>query len=73
MVKDMQLSVSSFQNDVFLYVKIVLILSKIADPDEMQHDAAFHLGFSVCQSSRVSSINRVNKPILLKMSHQVGN
>ena len=25
-------------------MKIVLILANSADPDEMQHDAAFHLG-----------------------------
>ena len=29
---------------VFLSLKIVLILPNSADPDEMQHDAAFHLG-----------------------------
>ena len=29
--------------DVFLSLKVVLILANSADPDEMQHDAAFHL------------------------------
>ena len=29
---------------VFLSLKVVLILAKSADPDEMQHNAAFHLG-----------------------------
>ena len=28
----------------FLYLKIVFIIANSADPDEMQHDAAFHLG-----------------------------
>ena len=30
--------------DVFLSLEIVLILPNSADPDEMQHNAAFHLG-----------------------------
>ena len=29
---------------MFLSLKVVLILANIADPDEMQYDAAFHLG-----------------------------
>ena len=29
---------------VYLSLKIVLVLANSADPDEMQHDAAFHLG-----------------------------
>ena len=29
---------------IFLSLKIVLILANNADPDEMQHYAAFHLG-----------------------------
>ena len=28
---------------VFLSLKVVLILANSADPDEMEHDAAFHL------------------------------
>ena len=31
--------------DIFLSSKVVLILANSADPDEMQHYAAFHLGF----------------------------
>ena len=30
--------------DVFLSLKVVKILANSADPDEMQHHAAFHLG-----------------------------
>ena len=30
--------------DVFLSLKTVLNLANSADPDEMQHNAAFHLG-----------------------------
>ena len=30
--------------DVFLSLKVVSILANSADPDEMQHYAAFHLG-----------------------------
>ena len=30
--------------DVFLSLKVVLIIENSADPDEMQHDAAFLLG-----------------------------
>ena len=32
------------KNNVFLSLKVVLILINSADPDEMQHHAAFHLG-----------------------------
>ena len=31
-------------NDVFLSLRIVLTLTIIVDPDEMQHNAAFHQG-----------------------------
>ena len=31
-------------NDVFMFLKVVLILENSADPDEMQHYAAIHLG-----------------------------
>ena len=30
--------------DVFISLKVVLMLANSADPDEMQHYAAFHLG-----------------------------
>ena len=32
--------------DIFLSLKVVLILANSADPDEMQHNAAFHLGLN---------------------------
>ena len=36
---------SKFLNyDVFIFQKIVFILANSADPDEMPHDAAFHMG-----------------------------
>ena len=35
--------------DVFLFLKIVLILVNSADPDEMKHYAAFHLGLRCLQ------------------------
>ena len=31
--------------DVFLPLKVILIFANSADLDEMQHNAAFHLGF----------------------------
>ena len=31
-------------NNVFLSLKVVLILANSTDTDQMQHDAAFHLG-----------------------------
>ena len=34
---------------VFLILRIVLILANSADPDEMQHNAAFHLGLHCLQ------------------------
>ena len=49
----------------FVSLKIALILANSADSDEMQHNAAFHLGlhcvFTVCQSIRigVSCIQRL--------------
>ena len=33
-----------FKNNVFLSLKIDLVLANSADPDEMPHYAAFHLG-----------------------------
>ena len=33
-----------FNNGVFQSLKVNLILANSADPDEMQHHAAFHLG-----------------------------
>ena len=33
-------------NDVFLSLKVVLILANSTDPDQIQHDAAFHLGLN---------------------------
>ena len=38
--------------DVFLSLKVVLILANSKDPDEMQHTAAFHLVFTVCQKCK---------------------
>ena len=36
---------STFLNfNIFLFLKIVYILANSADPDEMPHNAAFHLG-----------------------------
>ena len=31
-------------NDLFMSLKINFIIENIADPDEMQHYAAFHMG-----------------------------
>ena len=42
----------------FLSQKIVFVLANSADPDEMLHYAAFHLGLTVCQST-VSRLHRV--------------
>ena len=33
---------NSYYDDI---MKVVIILANSADPDEMQHNAAFHLGF----------------------------
>ena len=45
---------------VFFSLKIVFVSANSADPDEMLHYAAFHLGFTVCTSFGVSSIQSVN-------------
>ena len=37
---------------LFLSLRVVLILANSADPDEMQHYAAFHLGLH-CQSTLI--------------------
>ena len=50
--------------DVFLPMAVVLILANSADPDEMQHNAAFHLEihclskypFRACSLQRVSMV-----------------
>ena len=44
--------------DVFLSLKVVLILANSADPDEMQQYAAFHLGLH-CLPKYLFSIERV--------------
>ena len=46
--KGPQVDVSNY--DVFLSLKFVLILANCADPDEMQHYAAFHLGLHCLQN-----------------------
>ena len=43
--------------DVFLSVKVVLILANSADPDEMQHNAAFHLGLHCLPEYLVSGFS----------------
>ena len=43
-------------NDAFLSLKIVLILENSADPDEMLHDAAFHLGLHCLPTYLFTSI-----------------
>ena len=40
---------------VLMSLKIVLILANSADPDEMQHYAAFHHGLH-CQSLRLTAV-----------------
>ena len=45
--------------DVFLSMRVVLILANSADPDEMQHYAAFHLGLH-CLSKFQYKANKKN-------------
>ena len=42
--------------DVFLSLKVVLILANSADPDEMQHSAAFHHGLHCLKSTRLGGL-----------------
>ena len=42
-----------FSKSLLLSLKIVLLLANSADPDEMQHDAAFHLGLHCLPSTRL--------------------
>ena len=48
--------------DVFLSLKVVLILANSANPDELQHYAAFHLGLHCLPKYlfRDSSIQSLN-------------
>ena len=46
---------------VFLSLKIVLILANSADPDEMQHNAAFHLGLHCLPKYLFSSSSEYTK------------
>ena len=41
--KGSQVDFLNYQVHVFQFGKVVLILANSADPDEMQHDVAFHL------------------------------
>ena len=52
---------------VFLSLEIDFVLANNADPAEMPHNAAFHLGLHFCQSTRlgVSGLQRVMAVILL--------
>ena len=48
--KGLQVDVSMFRNyNVFLSLKVVLILANSTDSDEMQQYAAFHLGLHCLQ------------------------
>ena len=42
--KGSQIEFSKLLYDVFLSLKVVLIIANSVDSDEMQHNAAFHLG-----------------------------
>ena len=44
--------------EVFLSVKVVLILANSVDSDEMQHYATFHLGLH-CMSSACSGVSSI--------------
>ena len=46
---------------VFLSLRVLFILANSAGPDKMQHYAAFHLVFSVCQSIYLGISLQVNK------------
>ena len=50
--------------DVFLSLKVVLILANCADPDEMQHYAAFHLGLHCLPKYHFKGFHN-NNPIQL--------
>ena len=53
---------------IFLYLKINFLLANSANPDEMPHDAAFHLGlhcFPICLFRGVwSSVLKHSNPVL---------
>ena len=51
--------VESLNFEVFLSLKVVLILANSADPYEIQHYAVFHLGLHCLPKYAVSSIHRV--------------
>ena len=55
------LQVGSSNNDVFMFLKIVLILTNSSKPCEMQHYSAFDIGL-YCLSKypfRLSSVNAI--------------
>ena len=39
--------------NIFLSLKITFVAANSADPDEMPHNVAFHLVFTVCQSTHL--------------------
>ena len=54
--KRLSVKISTKFYDIFLSHKIVFILANCADPDEMPHNAAFHLGLHCLPKYLLSSI-----------------
>ena len=53
----------NFKKNIVFCLKIFFTVTNSEDPDEMPHDAAFHLGLHCCKSTRLeaSPIQRVKK------------
>ena len=51
--KGSHLDIFFINYDVFLSRKVVLTLANGADPDDVQHYAAFYLGLHACQITRL--------------------
>ena len=54
---------------VFLSLKTVFVLANSVDPDEMPHNAAFHLGLTVSQSTQLQLWKyQVGKTVVLVLT-----
>ena len=51
-------------NDVFLSLNFFLVLANSADPDEMQHYAAFHLGQHCLPNYPFSGLGGSSRPLV---------
>ena len=60
---------SSINFDIFQSLKIVFILANSADPNEMPHHAAFHLGLQCLPKYRFMGTNTIQNEKDIYVAH----